>query len=112
MLWLDKLLSHTGFVKANNKKLQQYSEHISYLEELVDDYRKECIELNRLYIQNKPTDEDIDYVKIAKRKSRLCNEFFSQLKEEQQKSEDLKRQLKNLETKYTNDTNELIMEFA
>lgn len=96
MAWLDKILSHTSLVKAKNKQLQQYSDHISYLEELLDDYRKECIELNQILIKNKSTDKNIDYAEIAKRKAELCSEFFTQLKEEQQKNEKLENEIVSL----------------
>lgn len=96
MLWLDKILSHSELVKAKNKQLQGYADQISYLNNLVTD----LIDDNEIV-------EGIDYALIAKRKSELCAQFFTQLNEEQQKNKELKRQVEHLEGKYLNDTTNL-----
>lgn len=110
MVCLDRLLSHTALVKAKNKQLQQYSDHISYLEELLHDYRDECIELNQIINNNGEITKGIDYVKIEKRKARLCHEFFTQLKEEQKKNEKLEIEimaLKHMLDRYEQELDEL-----
>ncbi len=100
MLWLDKILSHTALVKAKNKQLVQYSNQIDYLRQLLT-------AVNEDYLEG-----DSMYAIIASQKAKLCSDFFSQLKEEQQKNEELKRQVNDLELKYSKDINEVIMDLA
>lgn len=88
MRWFDKLISHTALVKSKNEQLQKYSDHITYLRKLVIDL-----------IDDAEIVEGIDYAEIAKRKAELCNEFFTELKEEQQKNKKLERQIEDLRRK-------------
>lgn len=85
MHWFDKLISHTALVKTKNKQLQEYKDHITYLKNLVTDL-----------IDDDVIVEGIDYAEIAKRKAELASEFFTQLKEEQQKNEKLENEIFSL----------------